>query len=168
VAPRRGAETREEYNPALAADDWVITRQDLAACLDSIDAAWLSALVVRTLPNPLEKRFWQYGEEHTPPFFSLDAASYLVERGVRHLLVDFPSVDRMYDEGKLAVHRRFWHLPEQGHEVSKGAKSLQTITEMIYVPDSVCDGNYLVEIQIPAFLLDAAPSRPWLYPLEDA
>ena len=40
-----------------------------------------------------------------------------------------------------------------------------TITEMVYVEDSVADGLYCLNLQVPAFELDAAPSRPILYPL---
>ena len=34
---------------------------------------------------------------------------------------------------------------------------------MIYVPDEVLDGDYLLELQVPHFINDAAPSRPVLY-----
>ena len=39
------------------------------------------------------------------------------------------------------------------------------VTELAYVPDSVADGLYLLDLQVPAFGADAAPSRPVLYPL---
>lgn len=166
VAPCPAAETREHYRPALQPGDLVITRAMLAAALSSARAEFGEALVVRTLPNDPAKRARRYGSEGEPPFLTLDAAALLVERGVQHLLVDFPSVDRMYDEGKLSVHRCFWQLPQEGHALGPGAKTLRTITEMIFVPDEVPDGHYLLALQVPAFLLDAAPSRPWLYPLE--
>ena len=38
---------------------------------------------------------------------------------------------------------------------------------MIYVPDCISDGSYLLNLQIPAFLSDAAPSRPILYALNE-
>ena len=34
--------------------------------------------------------------------------NYIVELGVKHLLVDFPSVDRLLDEGRLTCHNIFW------------------------------------------------------------
>ncbi len=34
---------------------------------------------------------------------------------------------------------------------------------MVYVPDHVKDGSYLVQIQIPPFQLDAAPSRVFIF-----
>jgi len=39
----------------------------------------------------------------------------------------------------------------------------RTITELIYVPNSVTDGEYLLELQVAAFENDASPSRPVLY-----
>jgi arylformamidase len=39
----------------------------------------------------------------------------------------------------------------------------RTITEMIHVPGEVPDGDYLLELQLPHFINDAAPSRPVLY-----
>ena len=40
-----------------------------------------------------------------------------------------------------------------------------TVTEMIFVPNEVHDGDYLLELQLPRFMNDAAPSRPVLYAL---
>ena len=36
---------------------------------------------------------------------------------------------------------------------------------MIFVPNEVHDGDYLLELQLPRFMNDAAPSRPVLYAL---
>jgi hypothetical protein len=38
---------------------------------------------------------------------------------------------------------------------------------MIFVPSSVEDGAYLLNLQIPAFVSDAAPSRPILFKIND-
>jgi hypothetical protein len=38
-----------------------------------------------------------------PPYFTREAMALLVARGVRHLLTDLPSVDRLLDEGRLAA-----------------------------------------------------------------
>jgi len=71
-------------------------------------------------------------------------------------LLDLPSVDREQDDGKLAAHHAFWDFP---HVIDR----CRSITEMIYVPDEVLDGDYLLELQVPHFINDAAPSRPVLY-----
>ncbi|HQZ42852.1 MAG TPA: cyclase family protein, partial [Flavobacteriales bacterium] len=76
--------------------------------------------------------------------------------GVKHLLLDLPSVDREEDGGKLEAHHAFW-----GHPHTRDQES--TITELINVPTDIRDGNYLLEIQLANFVNDAAPSRPVLY-----
>ena len=40
---------------------------------------------------------------------------------------------------------------------------MKTITEMIYADNEVKDGKYFMNIQIPNFTADAAPSRVFLY-----
>ena len=69
-----------------------------------------SALIIRTLPNDDSKLTREYGEQRLPPYFAPDAMEYIVECGVKHLLVDLPSIDRLYDEGKLINHRIFWNV----------------------------------------------------------
>jgi hypothetical protein len=89
---------------------------------------------------------------------------YIVSLGVTHLLVDIPSVDRLFDDGNLTAHNIFWDTKLKKYNQSTKSK---TITEMIYVPDCISDGSYLLNLQIPAFLSDAAPSRPILYALNE-
>ncbi|MBI2380680.1 MAG: cyclase family protein [Gammaproteobacteria bacterium] len=156
----------EAYLPAHQPGDRLITRAALEQALADYADAQLKALVIRSLPNSRDKLGFRYGEDGFPPFLSLPAMAYLLERGVEHLLVDFPSVDKMYDEGYLEVHHRFWNIPERAHLAGPEALSHKSITELVFVPDTIADGFYLVELSIPAFLLDAAPSRPRLYALE--
>jgi hypothetical protein len=82
---------------------------------------------------------------------------------VNHLLVDIPSVDRTFDEGKLSAHHIYWDVKQGSHDVDTQNHSLKTITEMIYVPDEVEDGVYLLNLQIAPFVSDASPSRPVLF-----
>ena len=84
--------------------------------------------------------------------------------GINHLVVDLPSVDRMADDGILGNHRIFWSegMNPTG-EVNP--ESEKTITELVYIPNTVEDGFYFLDIQIPHFVCDAAPSRPLLYPV---
>jgi hypothetical protein len=35
------------------------------------------------------------------------------------------------------------------------------------MPDSAPDGLYLLDLHVPAFAADAAPSRPVLYPVQE-
>ena len=117
------------------------------------------ALILRTLPNTIEKRSLNYAATN-PPYLEKEIATYLIEKGVKHLLLDLPSVDREEDDGKLAFHHVFWEVPEKpNHE--------RTITELIFVDESIEDGSYILNLQVAPFENDAAPSRPVLYRVEE-
>ncbi|MEO7081415.1 MAG: cyclase family protein [Flavobacteriales bacterium] len=113
------------------------------------------ALVIRTWPNEPDKLTRQWTGTN-PPYIEAEACTWLRSIGVKHLLLDLPSVDRERDNGKLAAHHAFWDHP-------RSTDLSRTITEMIFVPNKVHDGEYLLELQIPHFINDAAPSRPLLY-----
>ncbi|HEY6565358.1 MAG TPA: hypothetical protein VIY86_12725, partial [Pirellulaceae bacterium] len=66
----------------------------------------------------------------------------------------------------LTNHHRFFGIPERTHVIAPQTRAHRTITEFIYVPDSVADGTYALALHVPDWILDAAPSRPILYPLE--
>ena len=89
---------------------------------------------------------------------------YIVELGIKHLLVDTPSVDRLFDEGVLSAHNIFWETKEKKLNLNALNK---TITEMIFVPDNIKDGKYLLNLQFAPFVADAAPSRPILYKINE-
>jgi kynurenine formamidase len=116
----------------------------------------VEALVIRTLPNTEDKRIQDYSGTN-PPYLDENLATYLVELGVQHLLVDLPSVDKEVDGGALAFHRQFWQV-----DGPLPLRKTATITELIYVPSSVKDGLYDVYIAPALWKLDAAPSRIWL------
>ena len=90
---------------------------------------------------------------------------YIVDKAFQHLLVDIPSIDRMHDQGKLANHRLFWNVVPGSIEAGPETRTDKTITEMIFVDPGVADGLYLLDLQVPAWHSDAAPSNPVLYPL---
>ncbi|NGX84441.1 MULTISPECIES: cyclase family protein [Aequorivita] len=113
------------------------------------------AIVIRTLPNTSEKKTKHWSNTNWP-FLHEKAAHYLREIGVKHLLIDLPSVDQEMDEGKLLAHKAFWNYPENPRKDC-------TITELIYVPDSIVDGEYLLNLQMASFHNDASPSKPVLY-----
>jgi len=166
LSPVAAGDSGETYRPALRGSDWLLTSAALAAALPAGQPGWHEALVVRTLPNRPDKTTARYGVDRIPPFFSIEAVDYLDRLGVKHLLVDLPSVDRMHDEGLLTAHHRFWRVPEGTHQLVASTRQERTITEMIFVPDETPDGRYLLSLQVPAFCSDAAPSRPWLFPVE--
>lgn len=125
--------------------------------IEAIGDSRVEALVIRTLPNHPDKasRAWS---GTNPPYLDPEGIGFLVAAGVRHLLIDLPSIDREEDGGKLSAHHIWWGYPDA---IRKDA----TITEMIFVPEEQKDGLYLLNIQIPSFVLDAGPSKPVLYPL---
>lgn len=146
----------------VAGGDLVITHSSLQAASVGKAADTPTALIVRTLPNDAGKLTREYGEGNIPPYFSVEAMEYIVGCGFKHLLVDMPSIDRIFDEGKLVNHRIFWNVEPGCREVNDATRINSTITELIYVPNDVADGEYLLNLQIAPFGSDAAPSRPIL------
>mgnify|MGYP006276551747 CR=1 FL=1 len=149
--------------------DQVLTLDSLKDCLKNqlnypIPQA-LTALIVRTTPNQTDKTIRNYDQGSNPAYFEPAALRWLAEIGIEHLLVDLPSVDRMDDGGALLAHRAFWGLPVGDKQLRHASRPHATITELIYVPDSLLDGLYLLNLQIAPFLADAAPSRPLVYPV---
>ncbi|HMO80306.1 MAG TPA: cyclase family protein [Pyrinomonadaceae bacterium] len=120
------------------------------------------ALIIRTLPNTHAKLTAEYGESNIPPYFTADAMQLIVEHGFTHLLVDMPSIDRIFDDGKLTNHRIFWNVEEGSFETNPETRINSTITELIFVPNDVPDGEYMLNLQIAPFDSDCAPSRPLL------
>ncbi|MEO7674745.1 MAG: cyclase family protein [Pyrinomonadaceae bacterium] len=162
-----------------SSDDLVISADSIAAALSeprALATGLLStqppaaaggsdkALIVRTLPNDDSKLTREYGDV-IPPYISTDAMRYIVDCGFKHLLVDMPSVDRVFDEGKLSNHRIFWNVDEGSFEINEETRLNSTITELIYVPIDVEDGEYFLNLQIAPFAADASPSRPLLFKL---
>jgi kynurenine formamidase len=166
VEPVDAAQARgESTEPKPQAGDELITRQALAASWNkAVPLFEPRVLVLRTLPNPPAKRYQDYTNQ-TPPYLSREAALWLVERGIEHLVVDLPSIDRSHDEGRLTVHRIFFGLPRGSTTLAQAARPNSTVTELAYIPDTAPDGAYLIEIQVPALAGDAVPSRPLLYPV---
>ena len=95
--------------------------------------------------------------------------SFLRDQGIKHLLTDFPSVDPEEDGGRLSAHHEWWGVPQRvtgGNVLGVSAahpRYSATITELIYVPQAVEDGLYLLNLQVPNLRTDAVPSRPVLY-----
>ncbi len=117
------------------------------------------AIIIRTTPNHDQKKIRQYSGTN-PPYLDAQICQYLCQMGVKHLLLDLPSVDKEVDGGKLAGHKQFWNL-------SGVIRKEATITELVFVPNQVLDGFYLLNIQIISLQIDASPSKPVLYPLRE-
>ncbi len=160
----------EDSGPRSQPTDSLITAQ-------AIGAQWqrwpwpgvpIAALALRTLPHDPTKPSRRYAAQAPPPYLTREAAEWLVGHGIEHLLLDVPSVDRLDDGGHLAAHRVFWGLPAGGTDAAAAARPRATVTEMMFAPEPVPDGRYLLDLQVAPFAADAAPSRPLLYPVIQA
>lgn len=135
----------------LPAGDLVITPEQLENAFKDKP----EALIIRTLPNPEEKKVRDYSGTN-PPYFLPETMEMLVAHDIKHLLVDLPSLDREEDGGKLRAHHVFWRHPE-------ATRRNCTVTELVYVEEGIADGLYLLDIHITSLVLDVSPSKPVLY-----
>jgi kynurenine formamidase len=113
------------------------------------------SVIIRTLPNDDNKLAKHYSGTN-PAYLEVILAQQLAQMGVLHLLVDLPSIDREEDGGRLEAHHAFWEFPENPRKEC-------TITELIYVPNKIPDGDYVLNLQIISLESDASPSKPVLY-----
>lgn len=141
--------------PEKLKGDFVISKKQLQFALGNKKR---EAIVIRTIPNTTEKLSAQYSHTN-PPYLLEESANYLRKKGVKHLLIDLPSVDKEKDEGQLLAHHAFWNTNGQ-------IRLEATITELIFVPNTVEDGTYFLNLQIAPFENDATPSKPILYKIE--
>ena len=160
VSPARLEESGERYSGDGDGDDRVITRA-------GIEDAWPAAgderaIVLRT------GAFVDAFSGTNPPYLTDDAARLLRERGVDHVLVDLPSVDKEDDGGALSAHRIFFGLAPGQRTLAGEMPPARTITELCRVPAGCADGRYLLSLGVAPLLADAAPARPLLFALETA
>lgn len=141
--------------PEKDGEDYIISRKQIQYLLKQRRP---EALVIRTMPNTKDKKTRQYSNTNWP-YLTAEAAVYIRERGIQHLLIDLPSVDKEKDDGQLAAHKAFWDF---NGKIRKEA----TITEFIYVANKIKDGTYILNLQIAAFENDASPSKPVLYKVD--
>ena len=137
--------------PEQQGEDWVITNAQIEPQLIN----GIEAIIIRTLPNSIEKKSKNYSNTN-PTYLHHEVALNFRNRNIKHLLIDGPSVDKEQDEGKLLAHHAFWNYPEAPRKDA-------TITEFIYVAESITDGLYLMNLQTAPFVNDATPSRPVLF-----
>lgn len=175
-------ESNETYDPPKNAEDAFITASAIRASIEALGLPlpsalpagsgtnggpfhpFLEAVVIRTLPNDPGKLARRYMDDPAP-FFSLEAMRLLRALGVAHLLVDIPSLDRAFDDGKMSAHHIFWDVAPGSHDVDSSNASPRSVTEFIFAADDLADGRYLLDLQIAPFASDAAPSRPILFSL---
>jgi len=171
VSPCPASATDESTVPAPERGDRVITARAVLAALDALPGRRSlpvapQAIVLRTLPNDESKLTRQYGAQIPAPYLTREAAAALVAANIEHLVTDLPSLDRTRDGGALTAHRLFWGLPPGNRRAAQATRGHATVTELAWIAPTIRDGMYLLDLQVPAFLSDAAPSRPVLYRLK--
>ena len=138
--------------PEKLGDDFVISKKQMQFVLGNKKR---EAIIIRTLPNTKSKLKKNHSKTN-PPYLLEEAVVLLKDKGIEHLLIDLPSIDREKDEGKMLAHNAFWN--------TKGKiRSSATITELIFVPNDIKDGKYFLNLQIAPFENNATPSKPILY-----
>ena len=142
----------EIINTEYKEKDHVITLEQLE--MISFEEG-IESLIIRTKPNSLEKTHKNYSATN-PPYLSIECIELIESLKIKHLLIDLPSVDRESDGGKLVFHHAFWGVPDNPNYE-------RTITELIYIEDTIKDGVYILDLQVAPFENDASPSRPVLY-----
>ena len=164
IDPEPAGAAAEGSDPQPQAGDLLVTRRALERAWPPRPPFEARALIVRTRPNRADKRVHDYSAE-TPPYLTREAAELLIGRGIAHLVVDLPSIDRARDAGRLTAHRIFFGLPPASTALAEATRPDATVTELAFVPDEARDGACLLELQLPALGGDAVPSRPLLYPI---
>lgn len=162
VTPVPARNSTEDSDPRPAAGDRLVTAAALRAACGSEPGPQVPALVVRTAQAG-DGPHREYQGASPAPFLSRQAAAWLVEQAIETLVLDLPSADRADDGGLLTAHRIFFGLPAGSRVAAEARRPRATITELAWVPPGIADGWYLLDLQIPPFLADAAPSRPLLY-----
>jgi len=148
--------TGDDTDPPPHAGDLLLTRADLLSAWQPYAAFPARALLLRTQADL---------QTANPPYLSRQFARELVARGIEHLVVDLPSVDRSQDEGRLTAHRIFFGLPPDTTDRALATRATCTITELASFPAQLRDGPCALQLQLPAFTGDAVPSRPVHLPL---
>ncbi|MFM1885494.1 MAG: hypothetical protein RL026_651 [Pseudomonadota bacterium] len=166
AAARRTA-CGDDTDPPPRPGDRLVTSALLRAAWPRTLAVAPLALILRTLPNDEARRRRDHSGGN-PPYLSRQAVQWLVERGIEHLVLDLPSLDRSDDAGRLTGHRLFFGLPPGATQATLATRPAATITEFAFIPPEVADGPCALQLQLPAFTGDAVPSRPLLLPLREA
>ena len=164
IIPSTSNRNDKSYTDKQKSSDFLITGKSVEKALMVLPYP-VEVLVIRTLPNDSSKLTKVYSETDVPPYFSLDAIECLKQNKIEHLCIDLPSLDRTNDGGFLASHHLFWDVPLGEKSLKDKAPSSRTITELAYIPPELKDGFYVINLQVSNFALNAAPSRPVLYPV---
>ena len=163
VRAERLGDTAEDYAYGDP-DDRVVTRAALMSAHDALPAppGPIAALIISVDPEGADPQTTVHSGQR-PAYFTTEAMAWIVAQGIDHLLCSLPSVDREEDQGALPNHRAFWRLAP-GATTPNPDTLHKTITELID-PRVAAPGHHLLDLHIPRWDTDAAPSRPRVLPL---
>ena len=175
IAPCAAAGSGEDSDPLPRPGDRLLTRAALRAAWPASLPFAPQALVLRTLASVAAGAVADVaaapaGEDAdaAAPYLSRQFAAELVERGIEHLVVELPSIDRGHDEGRLCAHRVFFGLPPRATRLAEARRRQCTVTEFAAIPASLADGPCALQLALPRIAGDAVPSRPLHFRLEAA
>ncbi len=157
VSPAPLSTVDESYPGQSSDDDLVVSAAALSRALGDLRPPARGALMVLT-GTIRSERDAHFGER-VPPYFTTEAMRWIA-RVVRprHLLVDLPSVDRLWDGGLVANHKEFWGVSGDGV-----AHPERTITEFVRAVPGVVTGCGKLQLSVSSWRSDAAPSRVILH-----
>lgn len=156
VAPVAASGSGEDTDPLPQPQDRILTRSGLLQAWTAFAGCHPTALLLRTGAD--------VGTDN-PPYLSRQFVHEILDRGIEHLVVDLPSVDRSRDEGRLTAHRLFFGLPPHSVDRAQATRANCTITELAHFPGHLPDGPCALQLQLAPFSGDAVPSRPLHIPL---
>ena len=139
--------------PESSGNDWIVPLTALEPHDEWMRTHRPAAVILRCTNGDVQ-RDWS---QTNPPYLEAGFAEELVTRGIQHLLLDLPSVDREVDGGELRAPHAFFGPVSSSRE---GA----TISELLCVPEGLGAGPGLLAMQVAPFVHDAAPSRPLWFP----
>lgn len=157
VAPVPLAATGESYPGEARPEDHVVSADALRTAFDGLSVPIDGALVVLT--GTLRTDSDAHFSDEIPPYFTTEAMRWIARVArPRHLLVDLPSVDRLWDGGLVANHKEFW-----GVATDHVACPERTITEFVRAAPEATTGYAQLQLSVSSWRSDAAPSRVTLH-----
>ncbi len=153
-------DTAEDSLPHPQPGDRLLTRAALEAAWPRLPGFSPRGLILRSGDAGCAEA----GHEEVPPYLSRQAVQLIVERGIEHLVVELPSIDRSHDEGVLCAHRLFFGLPPGSQRLADATRRHCTVTEYAEVPPALADGPCFLQLAMPRIAGDAVPSQPLYFP----
>lgn len=158
IEPVDAATSGEDSDPAPQPGDRLLTRAALRA-------AWPGHLPFEPRALVLRTGAAARGDAAEAPYVSRQCAMELVARGIEHLVIDLPSIDRGHDQGRLCAHRLFFGLPPGSTRLAEATRRDCTVTEFAAIPPELAPGPYALQLALPRIGGDAVPSQPLLFRL---